>query len=798
MWVSISRPRRRPNHRAGARSGARIPVIYGALALMLLGYLGWLVLAPRPGDSVLINGWGVDLFELVAGALCVASGLRRRTARAVPLIIGASLLTWTLGDVALTIESLGGATVGSPSTADAFYLAYFPLAWLGIALFIRGATRRMTSVNWLDGAVAGLGAATVCAAFAFKAVEHATGMGPLGAAVDLAYPLGDVLLLLVVAGGTTVLSRRRKTPWLLLAGGITINVVGDTMNLLGPSVGGSLGTTLNAIAWPTSILLMSMAMWLRPRPADPLEQPCEPSSVLPALAAAAALAILLMGSMGHVDGVAIGLATATILAVVLRTVWSIRGLRALTKERHHLSVTDHLTGLGNRRRLSEILDAFFDGRSEDQRRLAFLFIDLDGFKEVNDSFGHPAGDEILRQLGGRLTGSLRQSDLLVRLGGDEFAAVLIDADAEQAAAIADRLGASLHEPFAIDALGVQLGATIGIALTPGDAGDTGELMRCADLAMYRAKLAGEPFAFYEAGLDSSDRLVMAEELRQAIESDQLTLHYQPLLDLRSGTVVKVEALVRWPHPSLGLLSPLEFLPLAEEARLMGALTRWVLNQALTQCAAWHRAGRQISVSVNVSASDLLDSEFVGLVATSLARHELAAEALILEITETTVITEFERSTRVLQALRDLGVGVSLDDFGAGFTSLAYLGRLPASELKLDRSFIARLTAGAGDRDVALVRATIDLGHALGLSVVAEGIEDAHTLELLGELRCDLGQGYFVGRPQPALAVWFSSAVAPQPALMGGGLSPFPVVPAGSQQAAAGRRHPQGAGELLGV
>ena len=767
MSVAISNSavalRMRPRPRGA--SGGWVPIIYAALAILLLAYLAWLLWAP-PTGSLLIDGWGVDLFELTGGALCVAAGLRRQADRAIPLILGASLLTWALGDVVTTIESIGGATVPRPSIADAFYLAYLPVAWVALVLFIRGATRRLISINWLDGAVAGLGAAAVCAAFAFKAIEHSTGLGPLATAVNLAYPVGDVLLLLVVAAGTTVMAGRRKAPWLLLASGITLNVTGDTMNLVGSSGGAHLGMVLNAIAWPASILLTSMAMWLRPAPTDLLAEQRQIGSGLPAVAVAAGLAILLLGTMGDVNRVAIGLATATLLAVVLRTALSVKGLHALTLERRRQSVTDDLTGLGNRRRLSEVLDAFFAGQPDFEGRLAFLFIDLDGFKEVNDSFGHPAGDDILRQLGERLSGSLGRSDLLVRVGGDEFAAVLIDADAERAAAIADRLGSSLHEPFPIDALSVQIGVSIGIALTPGDADDKASLVRCADVAMYRAKLACEPFAFYEAGLDSADRLGLAEELRQAIESDQLTLHYQPQLDLRSGTVVKVEALVRWPHPSLGLIPPLEFLSLAEEARLMGLLTRWVLHKALAQCARWRRAGRPISVSVNVSASDLLDPEFVGLIATSLAQHELAGEALLIEITETTVITEFERSTRALRELRDLGVGVSLDDFGAGFTSLAYLGRLPASELKLDRGFIARLMAGAGDRDVALVRATIDLGHALGLCVVAEGVEDSATLELLGELRCDLAQGYFVGRPRPAEALSFSSHPLAQTAPVG--------------------------------
>ena len=354
MSVSISNSavaRLQMRARPRGVSGAWIRIIYAVMALLLAGYLAWLLLAPRPTASLLINGWGVDLFEFAGGVLCVAAGLGRQTGRAVPLILGTSLLTWTLGDVVVTIESLGGATVPQPSIADAFYLVYFPLAWVAIVLFIRGATRRLISVNWLDGAVAGLGAAAVCAAFAFKAIEHSTGLGPLATAVNLAYPVGDVLLLLVVAGGTVVLIGRRRAPWLLLATGITLNVAGDTMNLVHSSAGADLGTALNGIAWPASILLMSIAMWLRPGPANLLAPPRETGFGFPALAAAAGLAILLLGTMGHVNRVAVGLATATLLAVVLRTGMSVRGLRALTKERHWQSVTDHLTGLGNRRRV---------------------------------------------------------------------------------------------------------------------------------------------------------------------------------------------------------------------------------------------------------------------------------------------------------------------------------------------------------------------------------------------------------------------------------------------------------------
>jgi diguanylate cyclase (GGDEF)-like protein len=377
-------------------------------------------------------------------------------------------------------------------------------------------------------------------------------------------------------------------------------------------------------------------------------------------------------------------------------------------------------------------------------------VDLDHFMEINDSFGHSAGDELLKQLGPRLRSSLRASDVLVRIGGDELGAVLIDSDPAYAAGLARRLTALLEQPFILNGVSVRVSASIGIATAPADARDSIGLMRCADVAMYRAKMTHQPFEVYTASIDDGgNRLALVEELRAAVESDRLVLHYQPQVDLRNGETVAAEALVRWSHPRLGLIPPLEFLPLAEEAGLMGPLTRVVLEQALAQCATWRSAGNRIAMSVNVSSSNLLDPGFIDLVGAALRRHHLPASAVILEITETTIIRDFAACQGVIEELRGLGVGVSIDDFGPGFTSLAYLGSLPITELKLDRTFVGGLSSSGREQDITLVRATIELGHALGLLVVAEGVETLATLELLALLGCDRAQGYFTGRPVAA-------------------------------------------------
>jgi diguanylate cyclase len=740
------------------------PMVYVLMSGLLVGYAILLIVRPVGQESTAIDGWGVDLFEMVAAMLCVIGGRRKRPGSAVPILLGVALACWSLGDVVLTVASLGGATPPSPSAADALYLLYFPLSYVAIVLLVRGETIRLSSPSWLDGAVAGMGAGAVCAAFAFGAIVHAAHASALAAAVNLAYPVCDVLLLLLIVGGTAVMSGQRKIPWLLISAGFVINVFGDTSNLLHNSLGAShVGTIVDGIAWPTSMLLISMAMWLRRGLLDPLAVRKSPGFLLPGVAASAGLTVLFIATLRPVNAVATALATATLLLVVLRTILSMRGVRAQSNVRYGQSITDPLTGLPNRRRLFQVLDGYFAQPLAERPHLAFLFIDLNGFKRLNDSFGHPVGDRILKLVSARLERSLGPSDLLARLGGDEFAALLVGAGADEAAAVADRLAASLDEPFQLDAVSAAIGASIGIATAPTDAGDGSGLMRCADAAMYRAKLQSTRSATYEPALErGGNKLQLADELSAAIDADELVLYYQHQLDLRNNTVTTVEALVRWRHPKHGLIPPAEFLPVADQAGLMDRLSRWVLEQALAQCAAWRSAGREVRISVNVTVGDLVNPAFPAMIEELLSHERLGAAWLMLEITETSIIDEFERARQAVEKLRDLGVKVSIDDFGAGFTSLAYLNELSVAEMKLDRRFIQPLAGGVRTRDAELVRATIELGHALGLDVVAEGVEDDDTLDLLRELGCDIAQGYGIRRPAPAAEIDFDQRPASNP------------------------------------
>jgi diguanylate cyclase (GGDEF)-like protein len=730
-------------------------VTYGVLAVGCAGYL--ISVLVRPGSSYWpwLDGWLVDGIEVAGAFLCLLRGAVRPQGRGVALALGTGLIFWALGDIASTIGVVEVVRDPGVSVADLLYLGFYPPAYVAVVLFLRQQVGRPTRTNWLDGAIGGLGAAALCATFAFDRSHHSTGPSVAATVVNLAYPTGDLLLLAALVGGVAVRSGVRRAPWMLLAAGMALNAAGDSFDLVHQASGVvTIGDILNDTAWPVSILLMSIAVWFRAARSHPLTAQRDSGLAVPLLASASALAILFAGALHHVHPASLILAAATLAVAGVRLVVSVRGIRSLSRVRHHLSITDDLTGLGNRRHLLHVLEDLLadleDPELEDRGSLAFLFMDLNDFKQINDSFGHPAGDELLRQLGPRLAASLRDSDLLVRLGGDEFAILLIDADAAYATTIATRLTASLAQPFTVGSLAVNVSASIGIALAPGDGMDSGELIRCADTAMYRSKSDGTPFARYERTIDGNESaLHSVQRLSGAIETGQIVVHYQPQLDLRTGEVTGAEALVRWVDPELGLIAPDTFLPLAEEGGLMGPLTALVLGKALAQCAAWQRAGRRLTVSVNVSATNLVDPGFTEVVSQLLTRHGVPAGLLVLEVTETRVISEFERSRQVIEALQGLGAVVSIDDFGAGFTSLAYLAGLAVGELKLDRAFVVGLATGGTERDERLLGATIDLAHAIGMRVVVEGIEDPATLHLLTALGGDLAQGFLIGRPQSA-------------------------------------------------
>jgi diguanylate cyclase len=433
----------------------------------------------------------------------------------------------------------------------------------------------------------------------------------------------------------------------------------------------------------------------------------------------------------------------------------------------HQALHDALTGLPNRTLLRDRTDQAIRQADRELVPAALLLLDLERFKEVNDTLGHHYGDQLLVQVGKRLQAALRNVDTVARLGGDEFAVLLprIEA-AEGAVAVANKLQAALQEPFELEGLSLEVEASIGLALYPEHGTDPDELLQRADIAMYAAKDTHAGFVLFDPALDqhSPRRLALLGELRRAIEHQQLILHYQPKIHAHTGQVLGVEALVRWQHPEQGLIPPNDFIPLAERTGLIGPLTHYVLDTALHQSHRWRQAGHELAMAVNVSARSLLDLDFPDQVAGLLARWELPARLLVVEITESTIMADPTHALEILGRLNIMGVQIAIDDFGTGYSSMAHLKTLPVHELKVDRSFVSHMTSNT--RDAVIVRSTVDLGRNLGLRVVAEGVEDVVTSQELDALGCDAIQGYYISRPVPPddLIHWLEEyqAVKPTP------------------------------------
>lgn len=413
---------------------------------------------------------------------------------------------------------------------------------------------------------------------------------------------------------------------------------------------------------------------------------------------------------------------------------------------------DPLTGLPNRALLYNTLQQAISAGRRDGKPFALLLMDLNRFKEVNDTLGHQKGDLLLRQIGPRLRRALRDSDTIARLGGDEFAVVLPRVGADEVVLVAQKILNALQEPIIIEGLSLEVGASIGIALYPEHGADADLLVQRADVAMYAAKEGNGGYALYEAQHDhhNAHRLALIGELRHAVEHEQLLLYYQPKVAIGDGRVAGVEALVRWQHPRHGLIAPDQFIPIAERTGLINRLTLWVLGAALRQGRAWHRMGLPVNIAVNLSAHNLQNQQFADQVAQLLHDTDFVARHLELEITESVIMTDPVRVTETLGRLSGLGVRLSIDDFGIGYSSLSHLKKLPVDEIKIDQSFIMGMATNEDDR--VIVRQIVDLGHALGLKVVGEGVEARAVWDKLAALNCDIAQGYHLSGPLPVAAI----------------------------------------------
>jgi diguanylate cyclase (GGDEF)-like protein len=719
-----------------------------ALALFATG------VGPRPPGDFWNVAYDLVLYNVIylgAACVCFLAAVPRSPDRLPWIAMGISLLLGAAGNLIYTLLISPMADEPYPSVADFFYLAYFVPLYVALVGLIRARVPRFHASMWLDGIIGALGAAAVAVAVLLGPALELTDGNTAAVVTSLAYPTADVVLLALLVAVSAILGIRRDRTLLLLGAGILANLVGDVvyLNLVTRGIyveGGPLDLT-----WLIAMTSMGLAAHTgdperhRPTPVPTTTRVGWRVIAVPLACNVASLGVLGIGWGDRIAPAAAWCAIGCVVAALARTAVTFREVRSFNEVREQAR-TDELTDLPNRRALLEQAQTVL-GDATARTPAALLLLDLDGFKEVNDSLGHHAGDQLLRQVGPRLHPILGPGDLLARLGGDEFAVLLPDAGLDDAQDLARSLRELILEPFTVEGIRLHVGVSIGVSTAPVPAATVQELLRCADVAMYAAKSSHEGVHVYLPSPDggAGDRLRTMEELRVALDQNQLVVYLQPQVDLSDGLVVGAEALVRWNHPTRGLLSPAELLPAAEQAGLLRPLTDTVIELALEATTRWWR-DQPVPVSVNLSAANVNDLDLPLKVASALARSDLPPEALTLELVEDTLMADPERGRTVLGELRSLGVRTSIDDYGTGYSSLAYLRHLPADELKLDRSLTADV-----DRDpraAAIVRHTVALAHELGISLVAEGVEDMATAGVLASLGCDVAQGYAIARPMP--------------------------------------------------
>jgi diguanylate cyclase (GGDEF)-like protein len=666
---------------------------------------------------------------------------------------------WTTLAVGITLYAAGNVVwVGwlqglpnppIPSIADALWLSLYPLAYLGITRLAITGARRVPASIWLDGIIAGLGMSAVGAMFVLRPVFDAA-TGPAAAvATNLAYPIADVTLLALVLGVSAIRGWRFDVAWVTIGGGFMVLAAADVLYLLHVASGGLEATMTANLFYMLGVALLAAAAWQRPMPVPRPSADRWSALLVPGAAFAGALFLLVFDHFEQLAPLAFGLAVLTLVATLARTAFTFRDVRALASTRRQ-ALTDDLTTLPNRRLFRKRLDQAIDEARLSDASCALLVIDVDRFKELNDTLGHQAGDLVLSQVGARLAGTLRGTDTVARIGGDEFALVLrAPVDEQGALRVADAVTEAMARPFVVDDVSLHVAVSAGIALFPQHGEDADDLQRRADVAMYRAKAMHTGRESYEREFDAGpgNRLALAGDLRTALARGQIDVHFQPVADARTRRVTGVEALARWSHPLHGPIGPDVFVPIAEETGLARELTHHVLGVALDHCRCWRDRHLDLRVSVNLSAPDLHDSGLPQQVLEALASRGLPTDALVLEVTETSVLADPVRICSVLTRLGEMGIGLSLDDFGTGYSSLTHLKTLPVGEVKIDRSFVADMATDSVDE--AIVGSTIHLAHILDMRVVAEGVEDEVTWERLANLGCDLVQGYALSRPVPA-------------------------------------------------
>ncbi|MEV6302523.1 bifunctional diguanylate cyclase/phosphodiesterase [Actinoplanes sp. NPDC051861] len=689
--------------------------------------------------------------QAVGGAAYLLPGLLVATcARRTPALslLAAGMLAFAAGEFywTLFVQQLSPEPLVTP--ADGLWLVFYPCFAGALVLLLRRRLPRLSMPAWLDGVIAAGAVSSLVSVPVLAAVEPAPHATVVGILVNAAYPVADIAVAGCLLGAWALAGWRADRVFQLLMTGMGLFAVADVvyMVLLWQAVATPASLEL---MWTYGLALMALAAGRAHRIPHPggRRSGVWVSTAIPSGLALISLGLLLYAAIAEhaVEPISSLLAAVAITAAIVRMMVSVRAAAALGAARRQAR-TDELTGLANRRLFIERLDEQLDG---DSCGVAVAFVDLDRFKEVNDSFGHDVGDSLLRLVGARMSDSIDKPVMLARLGGDEFGLIMPGMGREEAGEVVGAVLRTLREPFALPEVDLHVDASIGIAVCPDDGTDRSTLLRRADVAMYAAK-TGHGGPAFATGLDdhARARLTMLEELRAGLGRDELVLHYQPKVTADpSRRVCGVEALVRWQHPARGLVYPDAFLYTAESADLMNRITAIVLDLACRQIRTWHDDGLPVSVAVNLSVSNLRDPSFPAQVAALLGRYGLPAHTLELEVTESVLMTDADTALAQLSALREMGIRLALDDYGTGYSSLSYLRVLPVDDLKLDRSFVSRCTTDP--RSAAIVHSTIQLAHRLGMSVVAEGVEDLEILDRLQGYGCDLAQGYGIARPHDA-------------------------------------------------
>ena len=710
--------------------------------------LAWLVLLA----DTLLTGFAVNerillcAVTVAAAVNCWCRAVTHRAERAVWSVMAIGFTGYAGGFVILFFISMGeGAGPFGLNLSDCASLLLYPAGYAALLLLTRARVRSWQTSAVLDGGVVALAASAVAVTWAAWAYPTLLVGNAVNVIYALAYPVGGATLLVVALTGLAMTRWQLDATWALVLLGLAVMTVGQAIYGNASAAGTfRFGSPVDAV-YTAGPVLVSLAAWRQPSRSLQKDGNAPVAMVVPGLATLIALAVLLLDHRSAVPTAAVALAGGAILVAVFRTAAFFRQERQLAESRRQAQ-TDDLTGLPNRRALLELITPRLTGEGG---AVGLLLIDLDGFKEVNDTLGHAAGDRLLIEIADRL----RLVDgSVARLGGDEFA-LLVGSEVTDLPAYAADVRQLITAATTIDGCRVSVGASIGISTAEPPVADrtavltAGELLRRADVALYRAKHLRSGVEPWLPALDNGarDRLGLVVELRAALASpDQIVVHYQPKVAPRTGVVQAQEALVRWQHPRRGLLAPGAFLDVVEQAGLLPQLTRRVLDLVLTEQS---RAGLGAPpVAVNVSAEDLVDPDFAGRVAAQLLARGLDAGCLRIEVTETVVMSDPDRILDTLTRLQSLGLGLSLDDYGTGLSSLSYLRSLPVDELKIDRSFVRHMTTDPAS--ALIVGSTISLAHGLGLRVVAEGVEDVETLEALADAGCDLVQGYLTGRPAP--------------------------------------------------